>query len=179
MSDDLRMTIRDELLILRCQQGETDAFATLVDRWQQPLLRYAMRVTGDHDAAFDAVQETWMAAIAGLVRLKEIACFKVWLFRVLSNKCRDRLRSAARRDKLLAGAAAQHRAKIQPPAGEQAGLWEVVEKLPRESQAVLTLMYVEGFSVSEMAQVLGVPQGTVKSRLHYAREAVRKATERS
>ncbi len=179
MAGSLRETIHDELLVLRSQQREKEAFALLVERWQQPLFRYALRATGDRESALDAVQETWVAVIRGLVGLKEISRFKVWLFRVLNNKCKDRHRDKARSEALLQAAAECLRTHAAADSGNSAGLWEFVGNLPFQSQTVLTLMYGEGFSVSEIAQVLGIPEGTVKSRLHHAREAVRKAVERN
>ncbi len=178
MSEELRDTIRDELLVLRSQQGEVDALTMLVDRWQQRLYRYALRLTGNRELALDAVQETWLAVIQGLVRLKDITRFKVWLFRVVSNKCKDRFRQDTRTSHLLNAAADHCRSQVSTSFDDRGELWEVVERLSYENQAVLTLKYVEGFTISEIADVLNTPEGTVKSRLHYAREAIRKAIER-
>ncbi|MCB1693773.1 MAG: hypothetical protein KDI19_13480, partial [Pseudomonadales bacterium] len=84
--------IYDELLVLRCQDGDRDAMATLVKRWQQPLERFATFVARDPDLGREAVQEAWLSIIRGLARLEDPARYRQWMFRIVHNKCMDLLR---------------------------------------------------------------------------------------
>src|SRR5574342_476955 len=81
--------LHDDLLVLQCQQGDVAGFDQLVRRWQQPLLNYVCRLTGNPTAAQDIVQETWLVVIRGLVALKDVTRFRAWLFRIASHKCQD------------------------------------------------------------------------------------------
>ena len=93
---DARERIADELLVLRCQEGDIAAFEQLVERWQERLWRHAWRLTGDENAAWDALQETWIGISRGLGRLVEPAAFPGWAYQIVSHKCRDWLRRQRR-----------------------------------------------------------------------------------
>ena len=95
-----RSQIYDELLVIKCQPGEKDAFDELVERWQKRLWHYACRITGSESAAWDIVQETWFAIVKGLSKLKDTAVFPQWAFRIVNNKCTDWLRKQQRRSRL-------------------------------------------------------------------------------
>lgn len=82
-------SIRDDLLVLRCQTGEAHAFEMLVERWQLHLLNFAFRLTGNWAAAQDVVQDSWLVVIRGLVGLRDVGRFKPWLFQIASHKCAD------------------------------------------------------------------------------------------
>jgi hypothetical protein len=89
--------LNDELLlVLRCQEGDTEAFEQLVGRWQKRLWRHARRLVDDDSAAWDAVQETWIGISQGIGRLADAAAFPAWAYQVVSNKCRDSARRARR-----------------------------------------------------------------------------------
>ena len=79
----------DELLVLRCQEGDAEAFETLVGRWQERLWRHAWRLTGNESAAWDVLQEAWIGISQGMSRLTDAAAFPAWVYRIISNKCRD------------------------------------------------------------------------------------------
>jgi RNA polymerase sigma-70 factor, ECF subfamily len=89
--------LNDELLVLRCQEGDAEAFEALVGRWQRRLWRYAWRLTGDESAAWDALQEAWIGISRGIGRLADAAAFPAWAYRIVSNKCRDSIRRDLRR----------------------------------------------------------------------------------
>ena len=170
---------RDDLLVLQCQQGDPAAFERLVGRWQEPLLTYAFRLTGDWAAAQDAVQETWMAVIRALVSLKDVIRFRAWLFRIASHKCQDHWR----RCQVGRRFAQELQKQSDPPAAaapclDKADLEAAFGRLPAESRAVLALMYLQDFSVGEMAEILSLPEGTVKSRLFHARQQLRQLMEK-
>jgi len=163
----------DAVLVLRCQEGDARAFGELVDRWQPRLLRHAVRLVGEREAA-DVAQDTWMAAVGQLPRLDDPDAFGPWLFRILTRKSADWIRRRQRQrrlwDRLL------QRQTAGPPAnvsGPCESLSDALACLPREQAEAVALYYLEEFSVPEVAGILGVPPGTVKSRLHYARLRLR------
>lgn len=173
-------SVQDDLLVLQCQQGDVAAFDRLARRWQQPLLNYAYRLTGDLAAAQDVVQETWMVVIRSLVTLRDVTRFRWWLFRVASHKCQDHWRRSQSR--------AQFSERLQqqseplpaagPPSATRTDIDAAFCRLPPESRMVLALMYLEDFSVGEIAEVLSLPEGTVKSRLFHARRQLRQLMEK-
>ncbi len=182
-----REHILSELLVLRVQGGSAEAFRELVQLWQQRLVAYALTLLpGDHDAANDAVQDAWLAAMRGINRLNDPARFPGWIYRIVSNKCADDIR----RRQSQRGAAeklADETSSISPPPDpgaeeaeeEELSLLRVaMEAMPQKRRALLRLHYVDGLSTNEIAEALSIPRGTVKSRLYHAREELRKIVNR-
>jgi RNA polymerase sigma-70 factor (ECF subfamily) len=172
--------IQDELLVLRCQSGEPEALDVLVSRWQHRLWRLAARMTGDRDAARDLAQDSWLAIVRGLRRLDDPAGFRAWAYRIVTNKCVDWIRRRAVRRGAAAELQDVANAEIdnrRPPAlegaDEVARMRAALRRLPSNQRMILSLHYLDGLSVLEIAAVLDVPAGTVKSRLHRAREELR------
>ncbi len=173
-----RTQILDELLVLRCQQGSAEAFELLVKRWQAPLWRHAHRLTGASDAAWDVLQEAWMAMTRGLGRLEEPAAFRSWAYTIVSRKAADwRRRRVARGEE--EPLTEEPLIPDQSENGAAAALSQALRKLSGERRALINLRYVEGFDVREMARILDIPEGTVKSRLHSARQQIQDIMERS
>ncbi len=174
-----RDRIQDGLLVLQCQEGGADAFEELLGRWQHRLWRHAWRLVGREDAAWDVLQDSLLAIAAGLGRLDDAAAFGAWAYRIVTNKSRDWIRKESRRrDAHNSYAAHRRRDEEVQPSGERfTSLKEAVASLPGKDRAVLSLKYEEGFDIEEIASILDVPSGTVKSRLYHARERLRKAVE--
>lgn len=169
--------LRDELLVLRCQLGEREAFDELIRVWALPLRRHVLHVTGDATVADDLVQEIWLAVVQGIGRLREPAQLRPWLFGIAHRRLQDRLRS-------------QYRASIDPhqdldrlvderPQHDRELLAHEVERglarLPAAEREVLDLFHLQELSLTEIAAALAVPLGTVKSRLFRARRLLRDA----
>lgn len=172
--------LNDEWLVLRCQEGDAEAFAVLVGRWQIRLWRHAWRLTGDEALAWDAIQETWIGISGGIQRLADAAAFPAWAYQIVSNKCRDCLRRERRRREANESYLKWLRGEVQETTiadGQYSSLREAMGRLSGPDRAVLSLRYEENFDTAEIAQILGVPAGTVKSRLFYARERLRKYLE--
>ncbi len=167
--------VYDELLVLHAQDGENEALNELVRRWQPRLIAYAIRVTGHREAARDITQEAWLAMVRSLRKLDDPARFPAWAYRIVKNKCIDWIRSRQRQRageekiemelKIDAG--------LDHSGDEIAALRKMIAKLPEESRQVLIMHYTEGFSTAEIGDALGIPRGTVKSRLHHARLALK------
>ncbi|MHC4596127.1 MAG: RNA polymerase sigma factor [Planctomycetota bacterium] len=176
-----RAQIYDELLVIKCQQGDREAFDELVGRWQKRLWHYAYRVTGSESAAWDVVQETWFAIIKGLSKLKDAAGFPRWVFRILNNKCADWLRKEYLRSRLnnqFVNQAQNELDKKQNTNEKTESLRAAIAKLSPERRALLTLRYREGFDIGQIAEILNIPEGTVKSRLHRTLDQLRQIVGR-
>jgi len=172
--DKARERVIDELLVMRCQEGGREAFDLLVRRWQRRLWRYARRLTYSNDAAWDVTQETWIAILRQIRKLSDPAWFAAWAYRIVRNKCVDHCRRASRQRHLADGLAERQRANNPPQEGPGDAVAQALRRLPPDRQELLTLKYGEDLNVIEIAVVLGIPAGTVKSRLHHAREQLRR-----
>ena len=175
-----RQRATDELLVLRCQEGDAGAFDELVGRWQERLWRHAWRLTGSRDAAWDVLQEAWITVSRDIRRLQDPAAFPTWAYRITSNRCHDWIRRQRRRrgaDKAYAEGADRVEDETRGAHQRSADLEQALKRLPGRDRAILSLRYEEDFDTAEIAEILHIPQGTVKSRLHYARKRLRKYLE--
>jgi RNA polymerase sigma-70 factor (ECF subfamily) len=173
--------IYDELLVIKCQQGDREAFDELVGRWQKRLWHYAFKVTGSESAAWDIVQEIWYGIIKGIRKLEDVSVFPRWAFRIANNKCTDRLRRQQQQQRLnneLTKLTKNDYDRKQNSDEKTESLWAAIGKLSPHSRALLTLRYLEGFDISQIAEILSVPEGTVKSRLHRTLDQLRQIVER-
>lgn len=168
----------DAACIALAQQGDHDAFATLVRRYQDGIYRYILRMVGSHDEAMELAQDTFIKAWQALAEWQPKAQFRTWLFRIASNTAMDNLR----RRKVVEFVAleedydalnggpdpeAQLHAKQQLHALEAA-----LRRLPPNQREIVLLREIEGMSYSEIGATLNISEGTVKSRLARAREAL-------
>jgi RNA polymerase sigma-70 factor (ECF subfamily) len=170
--------VYDELLVLRVRDGDEEAFAELFSRWNRRLTAHAFRLTGRADAASDAAQETWLAILRGLDRLDDPARFPGFAHRILTRRCADWTRRVSRQRRALAesrGAASGEGGA--ETASDLERVREALARIPVPRRVVVTLHYLHELSVAEIAGILRVPAGTVKSRLHDAREQLRSALE--
>lgn len=170
-------------LIQRCQRGATVAFEPLVRAHEGPALGYATALLGDADDAADALQDAFVLAFRSLRRLRPGSQFGPWFRTIVRNVCLDRLRSPRHRRRVtLEPRSVDGIAWVEPTARRNAEnarlqeiLAEVLQQLPAEQRLVMLLREVEGLSYAEIAAQLGVPAGTVASRLNHARTALRHA----
>jgi RNA polymerase sigma-70 factor (ECF subfamily) len=172
--------IQDAILLLRAQQGDEQAFGDLVLRWQSRLLRYAHHLTGDHDAAVDVVQETWITVLRKIRSLSDVDAFPAWIYRILTRRAADWIRKRNRRRKHLDRYQPQNTAgpSISPLLGQRIqSLREALGRLSPEHRMAILLYYDQGFHIAEVAHIIGIPLGTVKSRLYAARTQIRNLME--
>ena len=173
--------IFDELLVLRCQSGDSDAFASLVERWHPRMLRLAMRLLNERAEAEDIVQSSWVVAIGRIGSLKDPTALRPWLFRVVANKCADlirnrqiRRRREGRFDPESITCESINSCSFASEKDDRiAALQRAIRSLDRDKRMVLRLHYLVGLSVEQIAKSLSLPPGTVKSRLHHARNKLR------
>jgi len=175
-----------EALITAAQQGDTAAFNRLVLQYQDLAYSVAYRIMSDPDAAADATQEAFISAYRGLARFRG-GSFKAWLMRIVTNACYDELRRRKRhpqdslealyvKDPMPASPLNPHLESPEEYVQRQELshlLQAGIALLPDEQRTALVLSDVQGFSYAEIAEVMGVPRGTVKSRLHRARARLR------
>jgi RNA polymerase sigma factor (sigma-70 family) len=165
-------SLMDEILVLDCQSGSLGALEALVSRWQKRLWRHAYCLTGDAEAAWDVTQESWLGIIRGIAQLSDPARFPDWAFRIVTHKASDWLRQRKKVRQPAEGELEDQQAADGPQGRETAiDLLSVLLRLPAEQRSILSLYYIEGFGIAEVARSLGIPEGTVKSRLHSARAA--------
>jgi RNA polymerase sigma-70 factor (ECF subfamily) len=162
----------------RARQGDEEAFATIVLVYDRRLRGLAYRVLGDSNRMDDALQEAYVRAFRALPRFRGDAKLSTWLFRITYNACLDELARANKVSHLpldeLAGQASE-----APEPGDALGLRDelatALAALAPEERAALVLVDAEGFDYSAAAKILGIPVGTVASRLNRARSSVRGA----
>ena len=172
--DESREQLVDELLVMDCQEGSRKAMELLVSRWQKRLWHYALRLTGSSEAAWDVTQESWLAIVRGISWLNDPARFRPWAYRIVTNKANDWIGGSARAARLPPDFDVQPREGDDPTrAVMEADLDSVLRRLSNAARTVLTLHYIEGFALAEVAAILHVPRGTVKSRLHAARNELK------
>ena len=160
----------DQDLVAAANAGDVEAFEAIYARYKQWVVSLAMRLTGDPDLALDVLQETFIYLLSkfpGFVLTSRLTTF---LYPAVKNiaiqlrRKRDRMVRSELPDILPAPAAA---------AGADSDLVAVVSGLPESHREVVLMRFVDGLSLEEIAQALGIPLGTVKSRLHNALAALR------
>ncbi|MFZ5669502.1 MAG: RNA polymerase sigma factor [Pseudomonadota bacterium] len=159
-------TVLDEYLVLVAQGGSAVAFRRLAERWTPRLRRHAARLLGDSDAATDAVQDAWLAIARGLRRLEDPSRFAAWAHAITTRRCADEIRRRRRRR----AAEAAPDAPAEADADRALDLSAALAALPLDQRVIVGLFYGQGLTVEEVGAALGVPAGTVKSRLHAIRK---------
>lgn len=178
-----REDIQDEWLVLRIQDGDAEALRELVSRWNPRLWRHACHLLGQTDGAADALQDAWLAIVRGVPRLRDPAVFRSWVYRIVSRRCADWIRRR-QRDRGVSEPAGPDPVEASAPEADTDGddivaLRRAIRALSVDHRLVLTLHYLDGLSVNEIARALDIAAGTVKSRLHHARNTLRETLERT
>jgi RNA polymerase sigma-70 factor (ECF subfamily) len=174
-------TLEHELLAIRCQLGEMSAFDELVERWHVPLWQYVRRMADRNELADELVQEIWLRVLRGIVKLQEPAKLLPWMFGIARHVMFDRLRQQYRQESLLKNALDDliTTSDEEPDGMERQDdiehLLDKLEGLPLSQRELLTLYYLDELSIEEVAEVLAVPVGTVKSRLFHARRNLKES----
>jgi len=170
-------------LIRRAQRGDTHAYEELVHAYQGIAFRTAYVIARNAGDAEEAAQDGFVKAWRALARFREGAPFRPWLLHIVANEARNRRRSAGRRANLVLRAATSEPSGDAAPSPEASvlsheqhgALLAAIEKLPEDQRLVLALRYFLDLSEHEVAETLGVPQGTVKSRTARALERLRES----
>ncbi len=171
--------VQFEWLALRCQTGDPDAFADLIAVMERPLLYYVRSLTGNQDVALDVLQDCWLKAVRGIRRLKDPGSLKPWLYAIAHGVAIDRIRRDYRRDK-ADQAQLDDAFNIEEPSFDQEDATAIRDALSRlgvKHREVLVLHFLQDLSILEIANVVGCSEGTVKSRIHYAKRQMKQILE--
>lgn len=166
-------------IVARAQQGNHAAFRRIVRHYDDRLRALAFRLLEDRDAMDDALQEAYVKAFRSLNSFKGNSSLGTWLYRITYNSCIDELR---RRERVIPLTTADGEdLQIPDPADAigaadtRADLASAMSALPPDQRAAVMLVDAEGFSYDDASKVLGIPPGTVASRVSRARAALREA----
>lgn len=182
----------DAELMAAFKKGDGKAFEKLLARHKKPVFNFCLRMMGDRTAAEDATQEVFMKVVKGAARWEKQAKFTTWLFTIARNHCIDALRKASYRktasldqplkedenDGATLGDRVSDRDAVDPSRGAESRrlrqrLAEAIAALSDEQREVFVMREYAGMPFKEIAQVVGVPENTVKSRMRYALEHLR------
>lgn len=188
-----RGEVTDEALMVRYQRGDRTAFAQLVRRHQTALFNFALRQLRTPALAEDVVQEAFVRVVQNAVDFKHEARFTTWLYTIARNLCIDQLRKRALRRHPSLDEARSGEDGDGPTLGEQTAdtrasverevtgaeikvrIARAVETLPEEQREVFLMREVANLPFKEIAEITGVPENTVKSRMRYALERLQEA----
>jgi RNA polymerase sigma-70 factor (ECF subfamily) len=174
-----------------CKNGDVDAFEVLVKKHQKRMLNIAYRMIGSYEDACEVVQDAFVSAFKGIKNFEERARFSTWLYTIVINLSRNRLKQlelkSHREDSSLDDPVLTNDSQITvEPVSDEPSILEKLEKrdvqqkvqecihaLDNESREVIVLRDIQGFSYNEISDMLKIPEGTVKSRLFRARDSLK------
>ncbi|MGQ0637340.1 MAG: RNA polymerase sigma factor [Planctomycetaceae bacterium] len=173
--------IQERLTVLLTQQGNREAFSRLVDLYDRRLLYFIRRILGATDGDLDVLQSVWLNVHRKLRKLKSPDAFRVWLYRIAHDQAVAEIRKKGKWPVLVDDVESLpvvNDANPDEAAFDNAELvHKALENLSFDHRRVLTLRFLEDMSINEIAMVVGQASGTVKSRLHYAKQALRRRIE--
>lgn len=174
---------REHLPVQQAKAGNAAAWDALFKRYQLPLYVYVFELIHDEQASLDLVQETFISAVRHINGLREDAKFGSWLFGIAHQKWIQRWRKQSREDVALEELESFETTFHDSPdellirREQEAEFMKLLNELPLPQRSVLLLHFVEDFALEEIAQITYTSVGTVKSRLHYGKKALRKLLE--
>jgi RNA polymerase sigma-70 factor (ECF subfamily) len=179
---DLADRLYRRLLILRCQAGDHLAFEELVAAYGPGLRYFLEKMLHESHAAEDLLQQVWLDVFRGVAGLADTQAFPAWLYRIArhrvfaeSRRRRPKVCSVEEMDLVVN----EETTEAEFTAEEASRLHAALDRLGPEHREILLLRYIEDLSYEEIARVTGCGLGTVKSRLHYAKRALRRLIERN
>jgi RNA polymerase sigma-70 factor (ECF subfamily) len=171
----------DASLVRRAQAGDSEAFGTLVGRYMRAAYAVSLSVTGRHDDAEDAAQEGFMVALERLNDCRTPDRFACWLLTIVRNRARNLVRREVLRGTEAIPETAAARGRTPEKATEHAELQErlgrTLQRLSEVQREIVLLHDLEGWRHHEIAEHLGIPSGTVRSHLHFAKQALRRDSD--
>ena len=169
----------EQVLVLRCQIGDKDAFAELIEQYQAPLRYFISRLSANPETAEDIFQDTWLTVIRRIHSLKKTDAFSTWLYRIARNKVYQQFRRKRKLSELNENIAVPNDTGNDVFSTEDAAkIHRCLKELLPEYKEVLMLRFLEQMSYEQISQVINCRLGTVKSRIHYAKLALKKEMEK-
>ena len=175
----LAVAEREQLPVAAARAGSPEAWDALFQRYQLSLYAYVFELIRSEQTALDVVQETFISAARHLDSLRDDDRFGSWLFSIAHRKCVDRWRKSGREAPLEPEVAEALPDPDSDPSEllirreQEAEFMQLIEQLPLPQRSVLLLHFAEDFSLEEIAGITGAQLGTVKSRMFYAKKALR------
>jgi RNA polymerase sigma-70 factor (ECF subfamily) len=168
-----------EWLALRCQSGEPGALEDLIAVMERPLLYYAMSLTGAQDSALDVLQEVWIKTLRGIRKLNDPGALRPWLYSITHGVAVDRIRRDYSRDKAELAQLRDFIEAEEPTFADEdaSAVHQALSQLGVKHREVLVLHFLQDLSIAEIAKVIACSEGTVKSRVHYAKHAMKSILE--
>ena len=160
------------ILVLKCQRRDEKAFREIVNIWEPRLYYYLRRIVYNENDVWDILQETWLAVFKNIRKLEDPLKFSTWLYKIGHNKAVNLLRKENRYVQMKTEQTADHyenNTTISVDKEQAEFVHKLLGKLKLPHREILTLYFLEGFSINEMARIIGISEGTVKSRLYYAK----------
>jgi len=171
----------DESLVRGAQAGDSEAFGVLVGRYMRAAYAVGLSVTGRHEHAEDAAQEAFMGALERLEDCRTPDRFAGWLMTIVRNRARNLVRREVLRDTDVVPETTAARGRTPEEATEHEELKERLRsalcRLPEVQREIVLLHDLEGWRHREIAKHLGIPSGTVRSHLHFARKSLRRDSD--
>jgi RNA polymerase sigma-70 factor (ECF subfamily) len=167
---------REQFLVRQFQRGNAEAFLKLVQAFERRLLYFLRRFERDPERSLDALQEVWLTAWKMRGSLRSPDAFRPWVYRIAHGKVIEAIRVETRRRRTERHKQVDSAGVVRHPSAaiESAELVHyALSRISPEHREVLTLRFIEEMTIQEIAMVIGCPEGTVKSRLHYANQEVR------
>jgi RNA polymerase sigma-70 factor (ECF subfamily) len=175
-------------LVRRATEGDAGAFSRLVAQFQPKVLSFAMAFTSDRDEASDLAQEAMIKVYRAIASYRFESAFSTWLFRIVKNTFLDAYKSRAAKERAMETTIEGELHHLEEAAlaedrllraETRRGVWRALKKVPVPYRMVVVLFDIQGFPYDEIARVLDLPLGTVKSRLKRGRDALREEIFRS
>lgn len=151
-------------------EGDRQAFDLLYRRWHPQLLRFAYRLTGNSDEARDVMQDASLTIARDIHKLRDPEKFSAWAYTIVRRRAADHVDRSVRARNLMSD---MPEPEIGIGADMKLSLRQALARLPESDRSMLTLFYVDGLRGTEIAAALGIPLGTVKSRLFTARQKLK------
>jgi RNA polymerase sigma-70 factor (ECF subfamily) len=167
----------ERVLVLRCQTGDEAAFADLVARYGPRLRYYVRKMLGETLATEDMLQEVWFAVFRGLPRLADPAAFPAWVYRIARDRVWRTFRKRRPKQRPLVEEDVIDDGDAGFSSEDAQGIHAALDTLASEHREVLVLRFLEEMTYEDIAHVVGCQLGTVRSRIHYAKRALRRALE--
>lgn len=180
IKDELQLTEKEaiyyELLVLRCRQGQKGAFEELIKMWEERLFYYIRRIVDDENDAWQILQESWVKVLRSIRKLREPRKLPAWLYGIARHTAISHLRYEYAKQSLLDNNENNYRDIGPDPLLRFDDVEQVHYGLGRLSlphREVLTLFFLQDLSLEDIALVLDIPVGTVKSRLYHAKRSLK------
>lgn len=174
--------LSDGAVVRAVLDGNEEAYAILVRRYQDTLYRHAERMTGRPDEATDIVQMAFVKGFRNLRRCRDVERVGAWLFRINANQCKDYLKNRRRQNVSLEDVGALADEEDDPERDAERGqlrsqIRDALDKLSSDEREAFVLKHLEGFSYQEMARMLDASVPALKMRVHRAREGLQELLE--